>query len=221
MILSHFLADSLWLCACCLDYTVPCLIQRAVKFASLVLFLPCDSSDPQDPPYLFPSGQSYMVPIVAASPLSFFAMTNAWFNRVCFVSFGVQVSTTRCRFQSSPTFQIEPWFLFARTSLLVVKLSEGIFSVYSWNKSYLVLGISCVKLNHLPLNEDIARIFSYLWLRMLQILLLYLSMRIWLYLSMRMLHWFILLALVCGFYGFQGLMLLKMEVLDGFYCFIF
>ncbi|KAF2592774.1 hypothetical protein F2Q70_00042659 [Brassica cretica] len=44
-----------------------------------------------------------------------------------------------------------------RTSLR----SEGIFSVSSCNKPYmdeyyLVLGISCVKMNHLPLNEDVA-----------------------------------------------------------------
>ncbi|KAL0747853.1 hypothetical protein Bca101_029855 [Brassica carinata] len=110
-----------------------------------------------------------MVPIVAASPLSFFAMTNAWFNRVCFVSFGEQVSTTRCRFQSSPTFQIEPWFLFARTSLLVVKLSEGIFSVYSWNKSYLVLDSLTLPQYEdltLPQYEDVTLIYlvgSGLW----------------------------------------------------------
>ncbi|KAL0741870.1 hypothetical protein Bca4012_083383 [Brassica carinata] len=78
-----------------------------------------------------------------------------------FVSSGVRVSTAWCGFHSSPTFQIEPWVLFAETSLLFVKLSEGIFSVSSWNMSYmdehyLVLGISSVKMNHLPLIEDVS-----------------------------------------------------------------
>ncbi|KAG5410966.1 hypothetical protein IGI04_007285 [Brassica rapa subsp. trilocularis] len=107
------------------------------------------------PLHILEPSVSSLVPVVAVTPLSFFAMTKG-LTRSVFVSFGVRVSTT-CRFQSSPTFQIEPWFLFVETSLC----SEGIFSVSSCNKPYmdeyyLVLGISCVKMNHLPLNEDVA-----------------------------------------------------------------
>ncbi|KAH0899250.1 LOW QUALITY PROTEIN: hypothetical protein HID58_048818, partial [Brassica napus] len=107
------------------------------------------------PLHILEPSVSSLVPVVAVTPLSFFAMTKG-LTRSVFVSFGVRVSTM-CRFQSSPTFQIEPWFLFVETSLC----SEGIFSVSSCNKPYmdeyyLVLGISCVKMNHLPLNEDVA-----------------------------------------------------------------
>ncbi|CAN7126586.1 unnamed protein product [Brassica rapa subsp. narinosa] len=107
------------------------------------------------PLHILEPSVSSLVPVVAVTPLSFFAMTKG-LTRSVFVSFGVRVSTT-CIFLSSPTFQIEPWFLFVETSLF----SEGIFSVSSCNKPYmdeyyLVLGISCVKMNHLPLNEDVA-----------------------------------------------------------------
>lgn len=77
------------------------------------------------------------------------------------MSFGVCVSTAWCRFQHSSSFQLEPQFIFAETSSLLVKLSKGIVSVSSWNKSYLyepclVLGVSCLEMSPLPLNEDIA-----------------------------------------------------------------
>lgn len=129
---------------------------------------------PPDPPdvlllaslQILDSSISSLVPAVAATLRSFFATTSNLTGSV-FVTFGVQISTTWykyrsttwCTFQSSPTFQIEPWFLFAGTSLLFVKFSEGIFSVSSWNMAYideyLVLGISCIKRNHLPLIEDV------------------------------------------------------------------
>lgn len=43
-------------------------------------------------------------------------------------------------------------FFFAETSSLLVKLSKGIVSVSSWNKSYLdepclVLGVSCLEMS--------------------------------------------------------------------------
>ena len=77
------------------------------------------------------------------------------------MSFGVCVSTAWYRFQHSSSFQLEPQFIFAETSSLLVKLSKGIVSVSSWNKSYLyepclVLGVSCLEMSPLPLNEDIA-----------------------------------------------------------------
>ncbi|KAH0922458.1 hypothetical protein HID58_022476, partial [Brassica napus] len=45
------------------------------------------------------------------------------------------------RFQHSSTFQLEPQFIFAETSSLLVKLSKG---------------VSCLEMSPLPLNEDIA-----------------------------------------------------------------
>ncbi|CAN7042263.1 unnamed protein product [Brassica rapa subsp. trilocularis] len=100
------------------------------------------------------------VPVAVASPLRFFASTIGLTGTV-FVSFGVCVSTAWCRFQHSSSFQLEPQFIFAETSSLLVKLSKGIVSVSSWNKSYLyesclVLGVSCLEMSSLPLNEDIA-----------------------------------------------------------------
>ncbi|KAF3601979.1 hypothetical protein F2Q69_00037480 [Brassica cretica] len=64
-------------------------------------------------------------------------------------------------FQHSSSFQLEPQFIFAETSSLLVKLSKGIVSVSLWNKSYLdepclVLGVSCLEMSPLPLNEDLA-----------------------------------------------------------------
>ncbi|KAH0889936.1 LOW QUALITY PROTEIN: hypothetical protein HID58_052365, partial [Brassica napus] len=105
------------------------------------------------PLHILEPSVSSSVHVVAVTPLSFFATTKG-LTRSVFVSFGVRVSTT-CRFQSSPTFQIEPWFLFE--PLFVQK----VFSVSSCNKPYmdeyyLVLGISCVKMNHLAQNEDVA-----------------------------------------------------------------
>ncbi|KAH0916838.1 hypothetical protein HID58_031284 [Brassica napus] len=44
------------------------------------------------------------------------------------------------RFQHSSSFQLEPQFIFAETSSLLVKLSKG---------------VSCLKMSPLPLNEDI------------------------------------------------------------------
>ncbi|CAF2054973.1 unnamed protein product, partial [Brassica oleracea] len=83
------------------------------------------------PLHIFEPSISSLVPVVAVTPLSFFATTKG-LTRSVFVSFGVRISTT-CRVQSSPTFQIEPWFLFVGTSLR----SEGIFSVSSCNKPYM------------------------------------------------------------------------------------
>ncbi|XP_056857562.1 uncharacterized protein LOC130506870 [Raphanus sativus] len=96
---------------------------------------------PPDPPdvlllaslQILDSSISSLVPAVAATLRSFFA-TISDLTGFVFVTFGVQISTTWykyrsttwCTFQSSPTFQIEPWFLFAGTSLLFVKFSEGI-----------------------------------------------------------------------------------------------
>ncbi|KAG2322046.1 hypothetical protein Bca52824_015259 [Brassica carinata] len=128
-------------------------------------FIPPEPPDPPDvlllaPLQILKPSVSSPVPVVAATPRSFFATTRGLTGSF-FVSFGVRVSTTWRRFHSSPTFQIEPWVLFAGTSLLFAKFSEGIFSVSSWNMSYvdehyLGLGISCVKMNHLPLIEDVA-----------------------------------------------------------------
>ncbi|XP_056851147.1 uncharacterized protein LOC130500297 isoform X2 [Raphanus sativus] len=95
---------------------------------------------PPDPPdvlllaslQILDSSISSLVPAVAATHRSFFATTSDLTGSI-FVTFGVQISTTWykyrsttwCMFQSSPTFQIEPWVLFAGTSLLFVKFSEG------------------------------------------------------------------------------------------------
>ncbi|XP_033141603.1 uncharacterized protein LOC117132123 [Brassica rapa] len=64
------------------------------------------------------------VPVAVASPLRFFASTIGLTGTV-FVSFGVCVSTAWCRFQHSSSFQLEPQFIFAETSFLLVKLSKG------------------------------------------------------------------------------------------------
>uniref|UniRef100_M4DSC5 Uncharacterized protein n=1 Tax=Brassica campestris TaxID=3711 RepID=M4DSC5_BRACM len=111
-------------------------------------------------PVVFLPRCSSPVPVDVASPLRFFASTIGLTGTV-FVSFGVCVSTAWCRFQHCSTFQLEPQFIFAETSSLLVKLSKGIVSVSSWNKSYLyepclVLGVSCLEMSPLPLNEDIA-----------------------------------------------------------------
>ncbi|WZY98987.1 hypothetical protein YC2023_071316 [Brassica napus] len=111
-------------------------------------------------PVVFLPRCSSPVPVDVASPLRFFASTIGLTGTV-FVSFGVCVSTAWCRFQHSSSFQLEPQFIFAETSSLLVKLSKGIVSVSSWNKSYLyepclVLGVSCLEMSPLPLNEDIA-----------------------------------------------------------------
>ncbi|KAF3511065.1 hypothetical protein F2Q69_00002080 [Brassica cretica] len=67
------------------------------------------------PLHILKPSVSSPVHVVAVTPLIFFATTKG-LTRSVFVSFGVRVSTA-CRFQSSPTFQIEPWFLFVGTSL--------------------------------------------------------------------------------------------------------
>ncbi|KAH0872431.1 hypothetical protein HID58_069793 [Brassica napus] len=59
-----------------------------------------------------------------------------------------------------PVVAVTPLSFFATTKGTSLR-SEDIFSVSSCNKPYmdeyyLVLGISCVKMNHLPLNEDVA-----------------------------------------------------------------
>ncbi|CAN6880072.1 unnamed protein product [Brassica oleracea] len=104
------------------------------------------------PLHILEPSVSSPVPVVAVTPLSFFATTKG-LTRSVFVSFGVRVST-KCRFQSSLTFQIEPWFLFVGTSLR----SEGIFSVSFCNKPYMdeyYLVLGCYNSLPLPQYEDL------------------------------------------------------------------
>ncbi|KAG2253679.1 hypothetical protein Bca52824_083815 [Brassica carinata] len=120
--------------------------------ASSPPFIPPEPPDPPDvlllaPLQILEPSISSPVPGLAATPRSFFATTSGLTGSIL-VSFRVQVSTTWRRFHSSPTFPNR------------AMVFESIFSVSSWNISYvdehyLGLGISCVKMNHLPMIEDV------------------------------------------------------------------
>ncbi|XP_048604214.1 uncharacterized protein LOC111212384 isoform X2 [Brassica napus] len=95
------------------------------------------------PLHILEPSVSSLVPVVAVTPLSFFAMTKG-LTRSVFVSFGVRVSTM-CRFQSSPTFQIEPWFLFVETSLCSEEIDAFRNGGFGWyiHGMYVAHGSQC------------------------------------------------------------------------------
>ncbi|WZZ05824.1 hypothetical protein YC2023_091745 [Brassica napus] len=153
----------------------PWSLCKSRPFKARFLIVPPEPPEPPDVPLLlapllqtlessinpvvFLPRCSSLVPVAVASPLRFFASTIGLTGTV-FGLFRVCVSTAWCRFQHSSSFQLEPQFIFAETSSLLVKLSKGFVSVSLWNKSYLyepclVLGVSCLKMSPLPLNEDI------------------------------------------------------------------
>ncbi|KAH0919295.1 hypothetical protein HID58_026955 [Brassica napus] len=141
----------------------PWSLCKSRPFKARFLIVPPEPPEPPDVPLLlapllqtlessinpvvFLPRCSSLVPVAVASPLRFFAST-------------IGLTGTVFGFQHSSSFQLEPQFIFAETSSLLVKLSKGFVSVSLWNKSYLyepclVLGVSCLKMSPLPLNEDI------------------------------------------------------------------
>ncbi|XP_048592746.1 uncharacterized protein LOC125576524 [Brassica napus] len=118
----------------------PWSLCKSRPFKARFLIVPPEPPEPPDVPLLlapllhtlessinpvvFLPRCSSLVPVAVASPLRFFA-SNIGLTGTVFGLFGVCVSTAWCRFQHSSSFQLEPQFIFAETSSLLVKLSKG------------------------------------------------------------------------------------------------